>query len=219
MAFKKKVKTENKKSIFPIILGFIISTVSFLGLVKLSDKMTNPNGKSDVIVAVKNLDHGTVISKDNIDSLFKMEKSIDKSVVPDNSVKNLQELEGKIVNSTISKNEIMTQKDIMSMNNVLANIKHPREVSIQLNNIGDGVGGSLREGDLVDIVIKDDDAKASTEVLKRVYVSKALTANGSKIERGDKTAAEILTVIIDSNDVIQLESAKQKGKLTITKIK
>lgn len=212
-------KKKSTKNIWSIVTPLCLTIVVLGVIINISNKVNNPYGVQDVVVAKKEVKQGTIIDKNNVESYFRINSSTDKSVVPKDSLTNLKSLEGKIIESGLSENEIATNKDTIGVDSVLSQISNPREVSIELNSIGEGVGGLLRQGDIVDILIKDDNLKESSEVLRHVYIDKALTASGSEIKRDDKTSAEILNVIIDKKDVKVLESAKQKGNISISKIK
>ena len=162
---------------------------------------------------------GTVIDSSNVKTYFKVESKIDNTVVPTSYIKDINEIDKVIVNENIYENEIINKNNFIEVDSALSNINKPREISIELDGIGDGVGGILRKGDIVDISISDDQSKQNTTILKNIYIVKALTSDGTEVTRDSNTPVSIVNIIINESDVNLIESAKNTGNITISKVK
>ena len=55
-------------------------------------------------------------------------------------------------------------------------------------------------------------------VLQNVYVDKVLSTNGVEVSKENETSASIINIIIDESNVALVESAKQRGDLTFSKV-
>ena len=207
-----------KRKLINIGISIVLTGACFFGLVLIQSKINNPNGITNVIVARADIEKGTVITRDNLNSLFKEKSNVDKGVVPDIAIKNKNRLIGMIATNDISKNGIVNESEIKSVNDPIIRVLNPREITIDLKSIGSSVGGTLREGDLVDIFVGNNDLKESTRVLKNVYVNATLTSDGTKIERGQKNPTTIISVIIDEGNVDKLTTAMQMGDIRVSKV-
>lgn len=207
-----------KRKLINLSISIALTGMCFFGLILIQSKINTPNGVTDVIIAKTNIDKGTVVTRDNLNSLFEEKSNVDKGVVPTVAIENKNRLIGMITTNDISKNEIINENEIQLKNDILMNIANPREITIDLENIGNSVGGSLREGDLVDIIVSNDELKESTKVLKNVYIDSVLTSDGSKVERGSDKPATIIKIIIDESNVNKLSTAMQTGDVKVSKV-
>lgn len=215
---KLKGHISKNRKILTIVIGLVLTGASFIALTNLSNKMAHPLGTQDVIIANTDLKKGTVITEKNLKSSFKVKENADKTVVANNAITDINKLIGTVIEEDISQNEIITKNDFISKDSILGKIKNRREISIELNTIGDGVGGLLRGGDIVDIYVGDNETKESTIVLQNVYVDKVLSASGVEVSKDNETSASIINIIIDESNVALVESAKQRGDLTFSKV-
>lgn len=207
-----------KRKLINLSISIALTGVCFFGLVLIQSKINSPNGVTDVIVAKDNIERGTVITRDNLNSLFEEKSKVDNGVVPETSIKNKNSLIGMIAENDICKNEIVNENKVKSKGKTLIDVLIPREVTIDLESIGCSVGGTLREGDLVDIVLSDDELKESTDVLNNVYINSALTSDGTKVARGQSNPTTLINVIVDQHNVEKLSTAMQKGTIRVSKV-
>lgn len=207
-----------KRKLINLSISIALTGACFFGLVLIQSKINSPNGVTDVIVAKDNIERGTVITRDNLNSLFEEKSKVDNGVVPETSIKNKNSLIGMIAENDICKNEIVNENKVKSKGKTLIDVLIPREVTIDLESIGCSVGGTLREGDLVDIVLSDDELKESTDVLNNVYINSALTSDGTKVERGQSNPTTLINVIVDQHNVEKLSTAMQKGTIRVSKV-
>ena len=95
------------KKVITMFAGVGLTLVSFIGLVSINNKISNPNGVSDVVIAIKDVSKGTVIDSSNVKTYFKVESKIDNTVVPTSYIKDINEIDKVIVNENIYENEII----------------------------------------------------------------------------------------------------------------
>jgi hypothetical protein len=203
------------------IISLIITVTSFTFILYIERKIYNPNGSSEVYVAkINKIEKGYVINKKNFDHLFKLEERRNEQIVP-NPIKNKEDLMDTVINENIYKNEVVSSSMLSKVDDELDEIDDKREISIKGSDISDVVGGELREGDKIDIMMTYSSSnKVITETkIKSAYVSKTYSSDGSIITRDsqDKPATTI-NVIVSANDADVLENAINVGKIKVDKV-
>lgn len=210
---------QNKIMVF--IISLIITVTSFTFILYIERKIYNPNGSSEVYVAkINKIEKGYVINKKNFDNLFKLEERRNEQIVP-NPIKSKEDLMDTVINENIYKNEVVSSSMLSKVDDELDEIDDKREISIKGSDISDVVGGELREGDKIDIMMTYTSSnKVITETkIKSAYISKTYSSDGSIITRDsqDKPATTI-NVIVSANDADVLENAINVGKIKVDKV-
>ena len=86
-------------------------------------------------------------------------------------------------------------------------------------NPGDIVSGTIRRGDYVDIAVVNKDTLKYDLMLKKVYVVDAFTSTGEKVgEDSTGTAATMLTVVEEKDNLAKFYSARETGNVIVTKL-
>lgn len=212
------MKFKEKKNLIIIITCTITTIILFLALLSVQNKMLKPNGTSKVYIAKRNIEKGTVFVSENIDSLV-LEKEIDKSLVVSEVVTSKEQFKNKIANNDIIKNEIISNKRLLDKDSILKKIKDPRELSIKFNDIGQVVGGTIREGDIVDLAIIDSVTNEIIKNFNNIYVDKVLSSDGAVISRNDNNSALGLNFIMSSSEVIKFNNNIGKGMVRVSKVR
>ena len=203
------------------VISLIITVTSFTFVLYIERKIYNPNGSSEVYVAkVNKIEKGYVINKNNFNRLFKLEERRNEQIVP-KAIENKADLMDTVISQDIYKNEIISSNKLSKVDDELDQIEDKREISIKGSDISDVVGGELREGDKVDIMMTYSSSnKVITETkIKNDYISKTYSGDGSIITRDtqDKPATTI-NIIVSANDGDVLENAINIGKIKLAKV-
>lgn len=207
-----------KKNKLRLVFCFVLSLVMFFSLIQLESSILKKQEKKVVYVAKENICKGVVITKENETAYFE-KKTVPKSLVAENTADDIQKLEETIVTMPIHKNQIIQKDFFISKNSILSKIKNPIEVSIKIEHISQGVGGILREWDVVDISVVNITSNECTKVLDGAYVTKAIAANGSLIPREDiSTSALTINLLIDQSQENDLNEKLASGSIRISKI-
>ena len=111
---------------------------------------------------------GTLIDDTNVNEYFKM-KDVNSSLVTDSTLKNLDGITGK-ASVNISKGEIVTTQRFTDTSSEKDKFENPVMLTYTVSEPTYAVGGSIREGDIVDIMetITKDEVKSS-KLLVDVY--------------------------------------------------
>ncbi|MBS6502460.1 SAF domain-containing protein [Clostridium tertium] len=205
----------NKKSIF---ISFILALGAFIGLLFVEESVLKPNGTVNGFVAKVDIDKGMLITESNISNYFTEKNNIDGSLEVTGAVKTKEELINKITNQNINKGEVVSINSFVAKDDILAKIENPVETSFNVSDISQVVGGILREGDLIDISIVDNNSKESTKILKNVYVDKAISSDGKEIDRTSDLSALTINIILSESEEKILNDSINKGTIRVSKI-
>lgn len=205
----------NKKSIF---ISFILALGAFIGLLFVEESVLKPNGTVNGFVAKVDIDKGMLITESNISNYFTEKNNIDGSLEVTGAVKTKEELINNITNQNINKGEVVSINSFVAKDDILAKIENPVETSFNVSDISQVVGGILREGDLIDISIVDNNSKESTKILKNVYVDKAISSDGKEIDRTSDLSALTINIILSESEEKILNDSINKGTIRVSKI-
>lgn len=199
-----------------IIISLIITIGLFMGLLFVEKTVLQQNGTIKVFVANSDIEKGTFINDAGLDK-FK-EKVVDADLNINGAVTKKEDLIKMITKENLNKGEIISVNSFISEENVLKDISDPVETSFNVADISQVVGGILRKGDMIDISVIDSNTKTSQEVLKSVYVDKALGTDGKKLSKEDTGSALIINIIVSTEDAKKLNDNITKGTIRISKI-
>lgn len=199
-----------------LIISGLVAIVVFVVLLFVQKSILKPNGTVDGLIAIGDIQKGTIITEQNVDSLFK-EKVIDGELQTSNSAKTKSELINQIVKDGVNKGEVISLNSFIEKESILAKIDNPVETSFNVSNIAQVVGGILREGDLIDISVIDSNTGESTVVLTNVYITKAISSDGVEIDRSSDLSAITINILISQADENILNNNINNGEIRVSK--
>ena len=109
------------------------------------------------------------------------------------------------------------EADLNTINDKFKDIDDLVEVSFNVSDISQVVGGILRSGDIIDISIIDNNTNESMIVLEDIYVDKAISSDGLQIDRSSDLSALTINILVSKDDSEKLNSYLNKGTLRISK--
>lgn len=209
-----------KKKTAIVISAFLLSIISFISLYLIQKKMLNPSGFEKVYVLNKNINKGQVFSENNIDQFFKLEER-DKKNITNDMVKIKEELTNTYAKEDLYENEIINKNRLGDNNKRIDEIKNKRTISLKFTDIGEVVGGILRKGDLVDIILTENNnnsqVKSQTK-LKNIYISEVFSGEGTIIDNESSDQAMALNLTLSAEDGVKLDNAVNSGKIKIMRV-
>lgn len=171
-----------------VILTSIIAITLFFGLIKIEKILVNRTPTMKVVYCTK-----TVKQKQPLMRSDFIEKEVPITEASKETIKSLNEIDGLFAKADIysgealNKNRIATEKEVGST--VLD--KDKRAMAIAFPKPEDVVGGSLRKGDIVDILYttKPSDVDKSIKtytLIKNLTILEAMDTQGKIIDESDK---------------------------------
>lgn len=199
-------------------LSLLMTAIIFVVVIAIQNKIANPSGKTEVYYSQQYISKNTVINKDNFDKYF-IKKEVSKDKLVEDAITNKDELIEIYAVENILKGEQVSRKRIEKNSNRLKDIPNKVEYSIKFSDISEVAGGTLREGDVIDLILTENqDNKVITQTeLKNVIISKAIAADGSLISRDSKFAASALNLYLSAVDAHKLDNAVERGKIKALK--
>ena len=200
-----------------LIISACVAIVVFIALLFVEKSLLKPNGTVEGFVAVSDIDKGTVTTEENISKLFTEKNNIDGALEVTGAVKTKDELINKVAKENINKGEVVSNNSFISKDDKFKDIDDLVEVSFNVSDISQVVGGILRSGDIIDISIIDNNTSESLSVLEDVYVDKAISSDGLQIDRSSDLSALTINILVSKDDSEKLNSYLNKGTLRISK--
>ncbi|MBS5926821.1 MAG: SAF domain-containing protein [Clostridium paraputrificum] len=200
-----------------LIISACVAIVVFIALLFVEKSLLKPNGTVEGFVAVSDIDKGTVITEENISKLFTEKNNIDGALEVTGAVKTKDELINKVAKENINKGEVVSNNSFISKDDKFKDIDDLVEVSFNVSDISQVVGGILRSGDIIDISIIDNNTNESMIVLEDIYVDKAISSDGLQIDRSSDLSALTINILVSKDDSEKLNSYLNKGTLRISK--
>lgn len=200
-----------------LIISACVAIVVFIALLFVEKSLLKPNGTVEGFVAVSDIDKGTVITEENISKLFTEKNNIDGALEVTGAVKTKDDLINKVAKENINKGEVVSNNSFISKDDKFKDIDELVEVSFNVSDISQVVGGILRSGDIIDISIIDNNTSESLSVLEDVYVDKAISSDGLQIDRSSDLSALTINILVSKDDSEKLNSYLNKGTLRISK--
>lgn len=200
-----------------LIISACVAIVVFIALLFVEKSLLKPNGTVEGFVAVSDIDKGTVITEENISKLFTEKNNIDGALEVSGAVKTKDDLINKVAKENINKGEVVSNNSFISKDDKFKDIDDLVEVSFNVSDISQVVGGILRSGDIIDISIIDNNINESMIVLEDIYVDKAISSDGLQIDRSSDLSALTINILVSKDDSEKLNSYLNKGTLRISK--
>ena len=220
---KKKNKnagvSSGKKGVAMKLLGSFLVAVALFGvLVGVEKNLLSDYEKVSVVLCKIDVPKGTKITKENVSQYF-YDYEVDIALVNDTCIKDKNEVIDTVVEKSLSAHEILRKDDCTKEAEIYNKFSNPVEASITATNPGDIVSGTIRRGDYVDIAVVNKDTLEYDLMLKKVYVVDAFTSTGEKVtENAEGTAATMLTVVEEKDNLAKFYSARETGNVIVTKL-
>lgn len=214
---KNKSFTSGKLGIAALCFVTAIVMTFIFGIIQ--NKVSYPNGVRKVVYAVRSISANTNITKQNVDYYFTTESS-DTTLIIDGAVSNKNDLIGKYITSDILKGEQISSKNVEQAANRLKDIKNLEEFSITFSDISSCVNGTLRAGDVINLILTttNQNTVVTKSVLRNVVIAQAFTSDGQVVSRENSNlAASKLNLYGSPEDQAQLDNALAQGKVHAVK--
>lgn len=215
--YTAKIKIKKNK-VLNIFISLIAAVAVFVGIIYMQKQLLAPNGMTEIVVAKEDIEENQLITEENYNNFFKI-ASRDSLLISSNTIKSKDEIINKVVKDVIIKGNGISEENLLDKDSMLLDIKDPVEFSIMVSDIGQVVGGTIREGDIVDIGVVNETTKEYEEVKRFAYVDKVLRSDGTEVKRLEEGSAIVINIIASNEDKINIESKIAKGKITLAKVK
>ena len=221
---KNKIKEEggfikekkNKSNIVGrLVVSLIITLMLIFALFIIKKSLSTKEEEYEVICSSQEIPENVVISDKNFTQYFIIKK-VPVSILPQGCYRDKDLLNGLQVIATIPRNTIVTNVNFIKESDVLNTMDNPVVMGVALNNSSDGLNGTLRPGDIVDIVFCET---KKTITIRNVYIVNAFDNSGVSIDVSNTSAiASKINVYIESDYVTSFAEHLKNCDVYISKI-
>lgn len=210
------------KKFLLIILSLFIAGAAFFGIITLEKKLTNPSGTKKVYVLKKAVNKYQIFTKENFNEYFTLKETSNDSLIS-GYITDKNNILDTYAKEDLLKGEQISSIRIDNVKNKTKEIQNKVETSLKFSDISDVVGGTLKPGDMIDIVLTEADSnnKVITETtLHNVFISNVFTSDGTLINRDNnsKLSAMIFNIYLSDVDANKLDNALKRGTIKVHKI-
>ena len=196
----KKVRKKNRKE-WATIVAAIVAAVLFLCIfLMLETKALAAYDVTSVVTARTEIEEGTQITSENVESLFTVTQMQTEYVI-ENAVTDPKALVGYVVDNGIHQKEMVSPLDITDRQGWIESMTEPIEFTFCASSVADAVAGSVRGGDMIDVGItyqKEDGQAYFESVGRSIYVKEVYNESGTVIPRTDKdTVCTMFRVVME----------------------
>lgn len=224
-------KNKSGAGVGKFFFALVMAVVAFIALLVLETGVLNKTAKIAVVTAKTDIEASSDITEANI-SQYLTTTDFEESKIPAGAVK-AEELNDKLLNafiiSDIAKGQVITDKVYISRDSITEKVAEDAdsdellETSFAIDAISDAVAGTIRRGDIVNIVVYSypttgeateeefDEDLIDKKVLENIHIKQAYDGSGNVIA-DDVTPATMFDIIASQDDIDQL-NALQLQKL------
>lgn len=216
---KMMVKVKFKKNkILQLFLSFLGAVVIFIGVLYMQKQLLAPNGMSQIIVAKTDIKENQLITDKNYNEFFEYIDR-DSLLISKNTVTSEDDIINHVVKDVVIKGNGISKENLLDKDSLLLKLDNPVEFTLMASDIGQVVGGLVREGDIINIGVVNETTKEYEEAKSYAYVDKTLRSDGTLIDRAEEGTAVAINIIASKDDKAVIESKIATGKLVISRVK
>lgn len=215
---KSKSKFESK-SITRIVISLFVAIAAFIGATYYESYLLSDKNVATVVVATEDVKEGVLVDANNVSKYFTT-KEVNSSLVTSNTLTDVNQIEGKAV-TDISAGEIITAQRFYDTSYVLDQFSDPVEMTFAVSDANRSVSGSIREGDLIDVleIVTENGTRRSQALIKNAYVLCAYDGSGYAIARDDReTAATTFKIFVERADQDYYNLAFATSQLSVSRV-
>jgi hypothetical protein len=208
-----------KKKIWIGVISLVLALLLFMVLMVIQQSMQAKPESKCVLFAKEGIPQSVVLTEENIPT-YTEEKEIPVMWLPEGYISSTEQLKGMISSVKIAKGSILNQEEFIVYDDYYAGYQELSWISVPIKELYEGVAGSLRTGDYIDIyLVKEEDKQYFCEVLEeRVPIAAAYSNQGTVIG-GDSTngLTQLIVIPIEKQNVAQFYERLAQGNIRIAK--
>lgn len=207
------------KKIWIGIISLGLALLLFAVLIMIQQSMMEEPESTWVICAKANIPENMVLTEENI-SLYVVKQEIPIMWLPEGYISSEEQLQGMIAETEIVKGSILSSAVFTAYDKYYEGYQELSWISVPIKELYEGVAGSLRQGDYIDIyIIQEADGEYVCELLKeRVPIAAAYTNQGAAIKTDNKEGlCQLIVIPIEKEHAAQFYEKLAQGNIRIAK--
>ncbi len=210
----KKPRNKNGQNLLGLVVSVLVAICVFIGLTAYQTSILSDYEKVTRAVAIKSIPDGIAITEENVRTYFAMDEIEAKHDV-DGSVEVLEDLIGYVSKTDIANGQTVSLVNFVKKEHLLADVEDIVYVSFTVAKAGDAVGGTIREGNVIDVDVATTDGVVSAG--EALYVNAAYDVNYIRLSDADTTPAVTIEVAISSDDAETFVKAINSGTAYVSR--
>ena len=209
---------KNKK-IWIGVISLGLALLLFTVLLMIQQSMMEKPVSEWVLCAKTKIPENVVLTEENI-SLYTEKQEIPVMWLPEGYVSEEQQLYGMISEAEIAKGSILSNAVFAVYDEYYEDYQELSWISVPIKELYEGVAGSLRPGDYIDIyLIWEEDKEYFCESLEeRVPIASAYTNQGATIEADNEDGlCQLIVIPIEKEYAAQFYQKLAQGNIRISK--
>lgn len=215
-------KNVQKRSLTKIVISIVVAIIIWVGSISFENYLLSDKSMTEVVVVSKTIKEGTIINSKNQGEYFS-QIMVNSSLATKETVTDVKNLKGKAC-IDLEKGTIVSSKMFYDATYINEKFKDPAEITFSAKDVENSVVGTLREGDLIDIIVSKTEPNTgeteSTVAYSEVYVIDSYDSNYVKVDSSDKESQAIyFKIYLEREDETAFATMLNEGNITITKVK
>lgn len=229
---KKARRGKGGAGVGKFVVALVMAVVVFIALLVLETGIVNKTAKVPVVVSKTDIPVGTDITEENIAQYLTV-INYEEANLPAGYIKG-DEMKEKLSNSFVAtevvKNQVITDKTFITRDALTEKVAEDAdsedllEFSFAIDAVADSVAGTLRRGDVVNIVLYSypttedaaegefDEDLVEKKVLENIHIKQAYDGSGNAVTDA-ATPATMFDIIASEDDIDTLNAYQlQKAK-------
>ena len=195
-----------------------LSLLIFLVLVVVQRSIKEEPVCEKVLCAKKEIPSDVFITEENVSQYVEV-RSVPVEYLPDKYLKATADLDNKMFVLKVSKDSILTENMMEDFLEDGGNYQTLTWVSIPIKELYEGVAGSLRAGDYIDIytIWKEGEHMLSQLLAEHVRIKETYNAQGTLIGEGKTGLSQLIVIPLEKAQVATFYEMLAKGNIRIAK--
>jgi hypothetical protein len=191
----------------------------FTVLLVIQQSMLEKPESKWVLCAKEGIPKSVILTEDNMDT-YTEKKEIPIMWLPEGYISSVEEIKGMISKVKVAKGSILDSAEFSVYDEYYVGYQELSWISVPIKELYEGVAGSLRAGDYIDIYLvrEEDDEYYCESLEERVPIAAAYSNQGIVIEGDDEEGLTQLIVIpIEKQKVASFYERLAQGNIRIAK--
>lgn len=200
-------------------ISLVLALLLFAVLLTIQQSMKEESECMWVFRTKTEIPQHIILTKENIDS-FVEKKYIPVMWLPDGYITSEEALYGMMAQTDIPQGSILYEAAFQMYEQYYADYEKLNWISVPIQELYEGVAGSLRKGDFIDIyILQEEEENYRCELLQEcVLVADTYTSQGTGIEAdSEEGLCQLIVIPIEKQNTAVFYEQLAKGSIRIAK--
>jgi hypothetical protein len=208
-----------KKKLWIGVTSLVLAFLIFLVLLMIQKNMNKEPTYVEVMCVKEPIAKDTLVTEKNRDRYFEIER-IPIDWIPSDYIYEKEKLNGIVLNTILSPGTILTESMVTEYGEYYKNYEELTWISVPVKELYEGVAGSLRSGDYIDVyaLSKEEEEYNCRLLAEQVRVEAVYSERGDKIENDNiEGLSQLIVIPMEKAQVALFYEVLAKGNIRIAK--